>query len=1590
MIYHVNLRKSPAAAQRLCDNLAEWNIHDAIVSVNENTKFVSNIETFNAPLFSQCTGRETRAAVYIKGVQYKGILVSHLSTPDVAVVDVTSSNLNFVLISAYLPPNKDYQRALRELENALQNIDTDKKVLICSDTNSRSSFWKDHDTNDRGRMFEQFLATNEVTVLNTEGVETFKNANGSSVIDLVLANSNLLNNRPEVEVMSETLTSSDHKMLQIKIETLSQEKHSEFRPTTRRYRTNKTNGPAFSENLEKYEHIIENTNFDVTTEEEADLAIARLNEFLKEVCESSIPVLKPTGKKRVNVNDEIIKLTKTEEGLNCRYHKLKETNPFEAERVLKELAEATKKKTAAIAKHRSESMDKKFREADSREAYKIHKVFKAKTNRNCPSTIEDLEGNFTKDSHETTKKLFEHSFPDKGHPKLQEKIKTPDSRSPTWITKSEVSAIINKMTNNKAPGVDGFTPEIIKRALDKILDPLTRLYNALLKIGYFPDAWKEGFAIFIPKSNSAKKTKTVKDFRPITLLNVLAKVFEKLLTNRINKFLHSNKKMNQRQDGFSKQKSTVNSLNSFRNFILRNKAKKRSTIAIFLDISGAFDNACWQLIVESLKGKDCPTYLINLIISYFQNRTVTTNSHNSKLKKNLTQGAPQGSCCGPSLWNILLDNIFEIAGVKEKLDYESFYIRAFADDICLAFAIPDFIRCEENLKSFERMISGTLDSIYDWGKKNYLDFNVKKTQAVFFKASKHSKPPKIFMNKEEIELKKSAKYLGVWFDEDLTFLEHGLKTVDKCKRTFNIVRGYCGRTCGLDPTLTRLIYKTIIIPVLTYGSSIWYPAFADRSLSKKVRTLQYYCTKSITKSYRTASIVSTSLLSVTLPLESEAYMRAQIELARLTGEIRADILNNKLINTESYKPDYLFGSLLETFDKKGNLISIADIDDFEFGSLDNLRIEPLIRWADLPVGQGKIAIVIESNYTEAESDYFVFTDGSSRTDSGTGCSFIVKTETETIESALFPMNPFCTNFQSEMFAIYQSLDWSLKNLNVENKKLMICTDSLSSLQKLARFEDDSLLPFLINDRLLRLDRLGCNVTFVKVPAHQEERLEEVDLDASERFYIVGNIEADHLAKIASFLSHSHEELEIELSYNFISLSTVKRLIKNQMKNCWLTKAYDTSFKDDRAELNNWTKNFIPGPKFITKKLLALCDYHTSQVVIGHGGNMSYFKKVNLSKSDNCLIHKDKVDTPEHVLFECVEDYKQALRRMGISEPKDLWKVLKDENLEEFKKLCKRIITERNDLINSSSEMVNQSKNSKITKHNSNSSKRRRRRASLSNELKMNPILLSQTEFERKERNETKPVFDKQSKGHSIQSKAQPVDRNEEFDVSIKHRISSTNWLTDEHIYKFAQKEQSRHNKFTHLLMSSPIYLNDHHWVGFINSYITNESLIILVIIQVNGNHWVLGSINLDSKVIAIFDSISDTELTEAFRKLYMIAKLAFRKLGRGCNVGEFSFYSANDNPRQVNGNDCGLFVCRCIKNIFTKNPSKFIIRTGEYRKELVETLDDDDVQIRDPPSNSRWNNPISNDTCEQIIRNLERLKIPVDNMNFENLIKEFF
>ena len=171
------------------------------------------------------------------------------------------------------------------------------------------------------------------------------------------------------------------------------------------------------------------------------------------------------------------------------------------------------------------------------------------------------------------------------------------------ITIHEVKTAFLSMSPFSSPGSDKIFAALIQWGIDTLGPLLTSLFQSCLNTSYFPNAWKEGTLLTIPKSDYPDKT-SHKSQRPITLLSVLGKGFEKILLDR---FLHheltSTPWFHEKQFGFRKNYSTDKALLALKIQLEKDRIVGDATALLKLDIQSAFDRAWHPAILKNLIDK---------------------------------------------------------------------------------------------------------------------------------------------------------------------------------------------------------------------------------------------------------------------------------------------------------------------------------------------------------------------------------------------------------------------------------------------------------------------------------------------------------------------------------------------------------------------------------------------------------------------------------------------------------------------------------------------------------------------------------------------------------------------------------------------------------------------------------------------------------------------------------------------------------------------------------------------------------------------------------------------------------------------------
>ena len=374
-----------------------------------------------------------------------------------------------------------------------------------------------------------------------------------------------------------------------------------------------------------------------------------------------------------------------------------------------------------------------------------------------------------------------------------------------YVSPYEIKKAMSKMKPRKAPGHEGIQNIVLKNLPFKALVLLTNIFNACLRLSYFPETWKKANVLAFPKPGKDKKFP--QNYRPISLLTTLSKLLEKILLNRILEFEAINKILINEQFGFRKNKSTVQQLARITDKICNNFNINRHTAMLLLDIEKAFDTVWHRGLIYKLDRYKFPKYIIKIIISYLYKRKFKINIQNIFSKEYvIVAGVPQGSILGPILFLLYINDFPR--GINTTIAF-------FADDTAL---IADSWRKMYAIKYLQRHIEDLEKYYNDWKIK----INVNKTELVIFsQRTRKEKLTELKMNDVKISIKDEAKYLGVTLDNKLKFTQHIKNIIQKANMSISKLYCLINRKSNLSLQNKLIIYKMIIRPTLLYASPIW-------------------------------------------------------------------------------------------------------------------------------------------------------------------------------------------------------------------------------------------------------------------------------------------------------------------------------------------------------------------------------------------------------------------------------------------------------------------------------------------------------------------------------------------------------------------------------------------------------------------------------------------------------------------------------------------------------------------------------------------------------------------------------------------------
>lgn len=379
---------------------------------------------------------------------------------------------------------------------------------------------------------------------------------------------------------------------------------------------------------------------------------------------------------------------------------------------------------------------------------------------------------------------------------------------------NEIKNLIQKLKIKKSPGHDQITNKILQHLPKKSIILLTYIFNSMLRMSYFPLIWKLSVIILIHKPNKPKNEPS--SYRPISLLPVLGKLFEKVMLKRIRPILKSHNIIPNTQFGFRENHSTTHQIHRIVDKIASSFETKNFCPGVFLDVSQAFDRVWHTGLLFKLK-MFLPAPLYLLTKSYLQNRSFIVRQEDSLSSQfQILAGVPQGSDLSPDLYNIYTADI---------PNSENTLIATYADDTAILSSHSDSTTAYQNLQIH-------LDNISKWSIKWRIKINTDKSFHIPFTLRKAVLPPIYFQN-NPIQTTTQTKYLGLILDKRLTWGPH-LKIKRKTLNTrLHLLRPILKSKISIENKL--LIYKSMLKPIWAYGIQIW-----GCAKPSQIRTIQAF------------------------------------------------------------------------------------------------------------------------------------------------------------------------------------------------------------------------------------------------------------------------------------------------------------------------------------------------------------------------------------------------------------------------------------------------------------------------------------------------------------------------------------------------------------------------------------------------------------------------------------------------------------------------------------------------------------------------------------------------------------------------------
>lgn len=418
----------------------------------------------------------------------------------------------------------------------------------------------------------------------------------------------------------------------------------------------------------------------------------------------------------------------------------------------------------------------------------------------------------------------------------------------------------------KAPGPDRTQNWVWTMAWEVLGAQITHLFQGITTLGYIPPRWKLTKTVMLAKPGKEAYNQPGA-YRPISLLNTLAKIYEKTLTTYMSHLAECKGVLHQGHYGARPNRSSQEALIHLTSWVKAQWRAGRVVGAIFADVKSAFPSVHHPRMVHILETQGYPPELINIIQSFLTGRETYLSFNGFESPRfSLAHGLPQGSPLSPLLYLLYNNSLLALTDTHSTSE-----ILGFVDDVVLMTAAV-------NQPELGSKIQKIADKQLDWARRHGAIFDVKKSKWMVFTLGEVAPDLHIrFGERHHLKPVLETKWLGVVIDNQLNFKWHRSEVIAKGTKRANFLSSLSNTKWGIPPRLFKILMTSTVHAATDYAVAAWLSLPIPKYFTEKLTTIDNICATKALGALRNSPAT---------------FLRHDLNL--LTPDVR---LSSKIVNT---------------------------------------------------------------------------------------------------------------------------------------------------------------------------------------------------------------------------------------------------------------------------------------------------------------------------------------------------------------------------------------------------------------------------------------------------------------------------------------------------------------------------------------------------------------------------------------------------------------------------------------------------------------------------------------------------------------------